>query len=60
MGGLSGFKMPLTKKGSKLKNIFEKEYGKKKGDNIFYAYENKHKELKKRGKKWKRKNKQSG
>jgi alanine dehydrogenase len=25
----------------KLKKIFEKEYGKKKGDKIFYAYENK-------------------
>jgi len=27
----------------KLKHIFEKEYGKKKGDRIFYAWENKHK-----------------
>ena len=43
--------MPLKKKGKKLKKIFEEEYGKKKGDNIFYAYENKHKGLKKRRKK---------
>lgn len=34
--------MPLTKKGKKLKGIFIKEYGKKKGTSIFYAYENKH------------------
>ena len=26
----------------KLKRIFEKEYGKSKGDRIFYGYENKH------------------
>jgi len=38
--------MPLTKKGRKLLKIFEKEYGKKRGRNIFYAYENKHKGLK--------------
>lgn len=25
----------------KLRKIFEKEYGKEKGDKIFYAYENK-------------------
>lgn len=25
----------------KIKKIFEKEYGKKKGDRIFYAWENK-------------------
>jgi len=29
----------------KIKRIFEKEYGKKKGDRIFYAWENKHKKL---------------
>lgn len=40
--------MPLTKKGVKTKKAFEKEYGKKKGDQIFYAYENKHKKLKKK------------
>lgn len=39
--------MPLSTKGEKLKKIFEKEYGKKKGDRIFYAYEHKHKGLKK-------------
>lgn len=33
--------MPLTKKGSKIKSAMEKEYGKKKGDSIFYASENK-------------------
>ena len=26
----------------KLRKIFEKEYGKKSGDRIFYAWENKH------------------
>ena len=30
----------------KIKKIFEKEYGKKKGDRIFYAWENKHKKKK--------------
>jgi hypothetical protein len=34
--------MPLTKKGMKLKGIFVKEYGRKKGINVFYAYEHKH------------------
>jgi len=29
--------MPLNKKGKKVKKAFEKEYGKKKGDSIFYA-----------------------
>lgn len=38
--------MPLNKKGKEIKKIFEKEYGRKKGDRIFYAYENKHKDLK--------------
>lgn len=31
---------------TKLKKIFEKEYGKKRGDKIFYAWENKHKKKK--------------
>jgi hypothetical protein len=31
----------------KIKKIFEKEYGKEKGDNIFYAWENKHKKKRK-------------
>lgn len=34
--------MPLSKKGKKLKGKFIKEYGKKKGTNLFYAYEKKH------------------
>ena len=33
--------MPLTKKGKKIKREMEKEYGKKKGDQVFYASENK-------------------
>ncbi len=40
--------MPLTKTGKKVKNAMAKEYGKKKGAQIFYATENK---LKKQGKK---------
>jgi len=39
--------MPLTKKYSKLKKTFQKEYGTKKGSSVFYAYENKHKAKKK-------------
>lgn len=35
--------MPLTKKGKEIEKAFEKEYGKKKGKNIFYAWEHKHK-----------------
>jgi hypothetical protein len=36
--------MPLTKKGKKVKKEFVKEYGsKKKGEEIFYATENKRK-----------------
>ncbi len=33
--------MPLTKKGQKIKGAMEKEYGKKKGDSVFYASANK-------------------
>ena len=33
--------MPLNKKGKKIKGAMEKEYGKKKGDAVFYASENK-------------------
>ena len=33
--------MPLTKKGSKIKREMEKEYGKKKGEEVFYASQNK-------------------
>jgi hypothetical protein len=35
--------MPLTKKGRKLKGLFMEEYGKRRGQRIFYAFENKHK-----------------
>lgn len=35
--------MPLTKKGKKIKSAMEKEYGKKKGEKVFYAWENKNK-----------------
>jgi len=33
--------MPLTKKGRKVKKTMEKTYGKKKGERVFYATENK-------------------
>lgn len=33
--------VPLTKKGKEIKGKMEKEYGKKKGDKVFYASENK-------------------
>lgn len=39
--------MPLTKKGKKIKKAMTKTYGKKKGEQVFYAYENKHKKIKK-------------
>jgi len=32
--------VPLTKKGKKIKRAMEKEYGKKKGEAIFYASQN--------------------
>jgi len=35
--------MPLTKLGKKIKGKFRKEYGSKKGERIFYAWENKNK-----------------
>lgn len=47
-------KMPLTNKGKKLLKAFEKEYGKKKGKNVFYAYEHKHLGLKRHTKKYAR------
>jgi len=37
--------MVLTKKGKKIKKNFQKEYGRKKGTSIFYAYERKHPDL---------------
>lgn len=33
--------MPLTKKGLKIRQAMEKFYGKKQGDAVFYASENK-------------------
>ncbi len=33
--------MPLTKKGKKIKSAMQKEYGQKKGENVFYASANK-------------------
>ncbi len=33
--------MPLNSKGKEIKSAMEKEYGKKKGDSVFYASENK-------------------
>ncbi len=35
--------MPLTLKGRKMKRAMEREYGKKKGTQVFYATENKRK-----------------
>ena len=32
---------PLTKKGTKIKKEMEKEYGKEKGDRVFYASQKK-------------------
>jgi len=32
--------MPLNKKGKKIKKAIEKQYGKKKGQTVFYAMEN--------------------
>jgi hypothetical protein len=33
--------MPLTRAGRKMKKNMDREYGKKKGDRVFYATENK-------------------
>lgn len=33
--------MPMTKKGSKIKKAMQKEYGKEKGEKVFYASKNK-------------------
>ena len=33
--------MPLTKKGKKIKRAMQKQYGKKKGEKVFYASQNK-------------------
>lgn len=39
--------MPLTKTGKKVKRAMKKEYGTKKWEKVFYAYENKNKDNKK-------------
>jgi len=36
-----GSEMPLTKKGEKILKSMKKEYGKKKGERVFYASQNK-------------------
>jgi len=33
--------MPMTKKGNKIMKAMKKEYGKKKGESVFYASKNK-------------------
>lgn len=33
--------MPLTKKGEKVKKAMQKQYGKERGERVFYAAENK-------------------
>lgn len=33
--------MPLSMKGEEIQNVMEKEYGKKKGEQVFYASKNK-------------------
>ena len=33
--------MPLTEKGKKIKKAMRKQYGKKKGEQVFYASQNK-------------------
>lgn len=33
--------MPLTNKGTKIKKAMEKQYGKKRGEQVFYASQNK-------------------
>lgn len=38
--------MPLTAKGRKVKAAMMKQYGKKKGEQVFYASENKNKKKK--------------
>lgn len=49
--------MPLTKKGKKIEKAMEKEYGKKKGESVFYASINKGKVKGAEGKKAKHKTK---
>ena len=42
--------MPLTNLGKKIKRSMEKSYGKKKGKQVFYAWENKNKGMTEKGK----------
>ncbi len=49
--------MPITKAGKKILRKMKKEYGEKKGENVFYASINKNK---KRTKKWHRKRRDKG
>lgn len=49
--------MPLTRKGRKIKRAMEKEYGKDKGERVFYASENSGKIRGLRARKARRKNK---
>jgi len=46
--------MPLTKKGQKIKKALTKTYGKKKGEKVLYAMENKKNNLSYGSKKKKR------
>jgi hypothetical protein len=36
-----GKSMPLTKKGKKIRKAMKEQYGKKKGEEVFYASQNK-------------------
>ena len=38
---LEGTPVPLTKKGKKIKAAMAKQYGKERGEHVFYAAENK-------------------
>ena len=40
--------MPLTNEMAKIKKAMLKTYGKEKGEEVFYAWENKHKQMKKK------------
>lgn len=40
---MEGDNMPLTKKGKKIMKSMKKQYGKKKGEAVFYASKNKKK-----------------
>ena len=41
--------MPLTKKGKKIKASMKKQYGKKRGERVFYASVNNKKKKKNKG-----------